>query len=77
MAHWQLGEKAQARTTFERADKALLEYERHVKRGNRDVHPKLALLRQIRAEAAALLGMSNPLFEESPEPTPNGRSGPK
>jgi eukaryotic-like serine/threonine-protein kinase len=62
MAHWQLGQKDQARACFERADKGLPGYEEECKelkiRGKYG-WPDPAMLRWVRAEAAALLGVSD------------------
>jgi len=59
MAHWRLGEHALAREAFNRADAWLPGYEALCKdREQRGIgtHPGPVLVREVRAEAAALLG---------------------
>jgi tetratricopeptide (TPR) repeat protein len=60
MAHWQLGDEAEARTLFHKSDMWLPDYERRWTANERRgvlTHPEPAMLRRIRAEAAALLGV--------------------
>src|SRR5262249_18878037 len=60
MAHWQLGDKAKARDLFDRADQWLKGYEERCsereKRGE-ITYPFPRMLRRVRTEAAALLGV--------------------
>ncbi len=65
MAYWHLGDKAKAREQFERFDTWLTGYE---KRWNPSVYPKPALLREVRAEAAALLKVPESQGEIPPKP---------
>ena len=64
MAHWKLGDKARARELFDRADKGLADYET---RWNPGTYPYPSMLRQVRDEAAALLGVETPSGEAAPE----------
>jgi serine/threonine protein kinase len=60
MAYWQLGEKAQARTTFDRADAWFEGYKHRCqerRKQNIRTYPDPSMLQQVRAEAAALLGV--------------------
>ena len=61
MAFWQTGEKARARTSFVSADLNLAINEKRVHPN----HPRLGMLRRLRTEAAALLGVKD-------EPTVRG-----
>jgi tetratricopeptide (TPR) repeat protein len=65
IAQWQLGDKAAARATFARADKELREREARSEDGN---IPDLAVVRRQRAEAVALLGLSDPPAAEPKSP---------
>jgi hypothetical protein len=61
MAHWKLGDRAKARAVFDRADAQLKGYEDTWKKrayGQGVVyHPEPWMLRPVRSEAAALLGV--------------------
>jgi eukaryotic-like serine/threonine-protein kinase len=54
MAYLKLGEEAKARESFDRCDVWLKRYE---ELWNPGVYPSLFLMRQLRAEAAAMLGL--------------------
>ncbi|AMV41041.1 protein kinase domain-containing protein [Planctomyces sp. SH-PL62] len=54
MAHWRLGDEAKAREVFERADRRL---SGHEGRSDHRITAAPSLLRQVRAEAARLLGV--------------------
>ena len=73
MAHWQLGEKARARIVFDKADPWLRGYEPRFVGG----HPRPDVLRQIRDEAAVLLGMNPPQGETKSKTAPGTTVPPK
>ncbi|HYH67183.1 MAG TPA: serine/threonine-protein kinase [Urbifossiella sp.] len=73
MALWRLGDRDAARATFNRHDRWFVGYERRWKAGG---YPPPAMLRRLRAEAAALLGLSPPDGagrEVAPAPRPVNR----
>lgn len=67
MAYWQLGEKAHARVVFDRAEQWLAGYER---RWNAGIFPDPSMLREVRAEAAKLLGVEPAHREGTGKPRP-------
>ena len=67
MACWRLGDKARAHDLFHRADEWRVGYEKNWKS---NTLPSPAMLRGIRAEAAALLGVKPPVGEAKPMPAP-------
>jgi serine/threonine protein kinase/tetratricopeptide (TPR) repeat protein len=71
MAHWQLGEKAEARTAFDACSEWLQGYEQRceeeLKQGITQV-PLPVQLKRLQAEAAAMLGVTIPTAETAPEP---------
>ena len=80
MARWQLGEKAEARLEFDRADAWFKGYDERCKeREKRGVYtlPRREALRQIRAEAAALLGLEPSVSETRPKSASEPTSPPK
>ena len=56
MAHWRLGDKERARALYDVAERGLAGYEKRWKPG---VYPTPTMLRRMRDEAAALLGMAD------------------
>ena len=71
MAYWQLGDKAH--DLFHRTDQWLVGYE---KSWTPSTLPTPAMLRGIRAEAAALLGVNPPTGEAKPKPAPESKGPP-
>ncbi len=71
MASWQLGDRHQARSWFDRAERWADGYEarwiREEGQGNR-LYPEPATLHRIRSEAAALLDVAPPELEVKPSP---------
>ena len=71
MAHWQLGEKTEARAIFDGASEWLKGYEQRceerLKQGT-ITFPLPVQLKRLQAEAAALLGVTPPAVEPAPEP---------
>jgi serine/threonine protein kinase/tetratricopeptide (TPR) repeat protein len=72
MAHWQLGQKDEARAAFEQADRWFAGYEQQeaerIKSRGEETHPGVRKLRRIRAEAAALLGLDSSSVEKLTAP---------
>ena len=73
MAYWQLGDRDRARTLFDQADTWLPGYERKCaerrRRQGTGFHPEPWMLRNVRAEAAELLGVNDspmPVGEQDP-----------
>ena len=73
MAHWRRGDRDKAREVFGRTDRWLAGYEKRW--GGKVVYPYPSMLRRIRAEAAALLGVGPAPDESRPQPA-LGPSGP-
>jgi tetratricopeptide (TPR) repeat protein len=71
IAQWHLGDKAAARATFARADKELRQREARSEEGQ---VPDLGVVRWQRAEAVALLGLSDPPAAE-PKSPPRTKDG--
>jgi tetratricopeptide (TPR) repeat protein len=71
MAHWQLGEKTEARALFERSNEWLKEYEQRCEEFLKQrvvPHPSVSMLKRLQTEATALLGVTPPTVESVPEP---------
>ena len=71
MAHWQLGEKTEARTIFDGASEWLKGYEQRCEEAAKQrivKYPLPVQLKRLQAEAAALLGVTLPAVEPAPEP---------
>jgi tetratricopeptide (TPR) repeat protein len=71
MAHWQLGEKTEARARFNAATERLKGYEQKCQELLKTLQlpvPPPSQLRRLQAEAAALLGMTPATAEPAPEP---------
>jgi tetratricopeptide (TPR) repeat protein len=77
MAYWRLGDKASARTWYDRADKCLQGIEVRFKGREDEVHPSPSMLRQVRDEAAALLGEERPPDRVVADPVPRTTSRPE
>jgi serine/threonine-protein kinase len=73
MAYWQLGDKARAHELFDRTDQWLVGYEKSWKP---IALPSPAMLRGIRAEAAAILGVNLPSGEAKSRPSPRSKGQP-
>jgi tetratricopeptide (TPR) repeat protein len=71
MAHWQLGEKTEARADFDGTSEWLKGYEQRceekLKQGITQV-PLPVQLKRLQAEAAAMLGVTIPTAETAPQP---------
>jgi tetratricopeptide (TPR) repeat protein len=74
MAYWQLGDQAKARAEFDKAEAGLPEID---KIWHEPLYPDPLMLRRLRAEAAALLGVRAPQGEEKSKPAAGTTSPPK
>ena len=71
MAHWQLGEKTEARTIFDGGSEWLKGYEQRCEEAAKQRTVKFPLpvqLKRLQAEAAAMLGVTLPTVEPAPAP---------